>query len=745
MRWSRDRRTAIAEGVRHRLLPGLLLAATAVLPAGAVEIERRIDLIDRDRMLTGRQDELVVPVIVPPLPLLERTELRLNFSNALAVLPDRSQLEVSLNGRPLAALPLHAAQGSVAATMDIPAESFVVGRNELRIAARQNHRLGCSGEAFGELWTKLHKDGSGLTLTAAADASMLDPERIGGVLGASLYDHEAFTIATAHRPGDPAALDQAARIVQAVALARGARPLPVDVLDLSLSGGVDLSAWNRLAGRNVALIGTVGELLGLLDPADMDELAGGRVLIRRLPADPAHLALIFTGNDAAAIDRAIADFVRTAQPAAAPPGEVTLASGTTRVTRLGFTTKEIVLGATRPVELSFSLPPTFYAGDGQKLELYLNFAYAAGLAATSALFVEVNGIDANMIRLDRPEGAIVENAKTNLTLGMFKPGLNTITLRPSLDPLDKAACASDVPMLSIFDDSRLELPEVAQLAHGGEIKSLTDQAFPYAQQASAMLFTDQDTRSLGAGLSLLGRLAQAHGAPLTDLRLAGGAEDRERHLIVVGPTGSLPAALATLVAPARPAVAGLDAGQPPADPGSTLADERSRWKERLKEGGDGQDEGVLGRVRSLLLGVARAQSKLVTPERSLEAQTSATDGGEAFLVEAASPWNERRVVTILTAEAPEDLEQGARRFIDAEVWQHLGGDRARWHASSNDVVSTRTHPPFPLAPPQPIIGQWRLVVLTWLAQNRWVWVALVLGMLALTSLVTSFVLSRRKS
>ena len=405
-----------------------------------------------------------------------------------------------------------------------------------------------------------------------------------------------------------------------------------------------------------------------------------------------------------------------------------------------------MLGTTRPVELRFSLPPTFYAGDGQKLELYLNFAYAAGLAATSALFVEVNGIDANMIRLDRPEGAIVENAKTNLTLGMFKPGLNTITLRPALDPLDKAACAGDVPMLSVFDDSRLKLPEVAQLAHGGELKSLTDQAFPYAQQASAMLFADQDPRSLGAGLSLLGRLAQAHGAPLADLRLAAGADDRERHLIVVGRAGSLPAALTPLVGPAaRPAVAGTDPAQPPAETGSTMADERSRWKERLKESGDGQDDGVLGKLRGLLLGAARAQSRLVSPEHSLEPQTTANDGGEAFLIEAASPWNERRVVTILTADAPEDLEQGARRFIDAEVWQQLGGDRARWHASSDDVVSTRTHPPFALEPPQPVIGQLRLVVLTWLAQNRWVWVGLVLGMLALASMVTSFVLSRRKS
>ena len=61
------------------------------------------------------------------------------------------------------------------------------------------------------------------------------------------------------------------------------------------------------------------------------------------------------------------------------------------------------------------------------------------------------------------------------------------------------------------------------------------------------------------------------------------------------------------------------------------------------------------------------------------------------------------------------------------------------------MVSTRTHPPFALEPPQPVIGQLRLVVLTWLAQNRWVWVGLVLGMLALASMVTSFVLSRRKS
>ena len=57
---------------------------------------------------------------------------------------------------------------------------------------------------------------------------------------------------------------------------------------------------------------------------------------------------------------------------------------------LGFRTREMSIGTTRPVLIRFRLPPTFYASDGQHMDLVLNYAYAAGLAATSALVVQVN-------------------------------------------------------------------------------------------------------------------------------------------------------------------------------------------------------------------------------------------------------------------------------------------------------------------------------------------------------------------
>ena len=128
----------------------LLAATTALLLTSLTNAaaEQPVPLFQEDINLQGSSDNLVLPFIVPPGQRFDRATLDLAYSNALAVLPDQSGLDVSLNGKPLATLPLIGAQGPAGASIELPASAFVPGRNEFRFQTRQTHRLTCSRDRF---------------------------------------------------------------------------------------------------------------------------------------------------------------------------------------------------------------------------------------------------------------------------------------------------------------------------------------------------------------------------------------------------------------------------------------------------------------------------------------------------------------------------------------------------------------------------------------------------------------------
>ncbi|WP_027133799.1 cellulose biosynthesis cyclic di-GMP-binding regulatory protein BcsB [Geminicoccus roseus] len=693
-------------------------------PSGSV-----LPLLPDDLELAGGVDEVLVPFDLPPDQPFDRATLDLSYSNALAVLPDRSSLTLSLNGRALGDLPLVGAQGVAAAQIELPAGAFTPGRNELRFQARQSHRLACSRERFGELWTRLKRDGSTLTLQRSAMRRPLDPGQVHGLLAASTYDGEPFTIATGPDLAGPLGVELGSRVAQAVALVRGERPLQVEAMPLAKLD------WQDLAGRNLALIGTVGELAHLVGEEEAAALAEGRMLVRRLPGDPDHVALLFAGGDPAAVRRAVEGFVATAaRPIDPPPFPEIPGAADLELAELGFRTREMPIGTTRPVLIRFRLPPTFYASDGQHMDLVLNYAYAAGLAATSALVVQVNDIPANMIRLDHMGGKIVDGARINLSLGMFHPGLNTIAIHPVLDPASPAACAGNGPALSLFDDSRVAMPAYARLAHGGQLHDLVDDAFPYGQEAADVMVSSRDAEAMGAAWTLLGKLAQRRGEVLDQLGFVPPGTVSDRHLLAVGTVGELPPSLT-----AKLDLAWTEPGptKPKAAPAPVASDPRDRWKDRV------EDEGTLWqRALRTMISVAGADPAATVPERP-PVEMAPGSGGTA-LIEIASPWAAQRVATVLVADRAEHLAPGIARLIAEPLWSRLGGDRARWRAEADDVVGEQRNPPFALASPEADPDQWRLAALTWLAQNRWTWLGLMLGTLVLASMMTSLALRLRR-
>ena len=698
-----------------------------------------IPLLAHDLDLHGSQDEAVVPFNLAPGDEFTGATLALSYSNALAVLPDRSRLALTLNGKPLTDLPLVGAQGAAGAEIDLPPGLFRTGRNELGIALAQAHRLTCSRERFGELWTKLKRDGTSLALHRPGPRAAVTADGLVGLLSASAYDGEPLAIAAAASLAGPAGVELGARVAQAVALVRGDRPLTVAALPF------EKLDWPALHGRNHVLLGQIDEFRRLLDPASFAQLAAERMLVRRLPGDPDHLAILFAGEDPAAVGRTVEGFVAgAARPLDPPPLPEIDGGAVLTLAELGFRTRELPLGVTEPLDLTFRLPPSFYAADGQRLELALNYAYAGGLQPTSALVIEVNGIPANMIRLDDPRGRIVDGARVDLTLGMFHPGINRISIHPMLDPTSTKTCDSAAPMLSLFEDGRITMPDFARLTHGGQLYDLVDDGFPYGEEPAAVMVSARDPAALGAAWTFLGKLAQRRGEVLDRLSFVPPGATPTEHLIAVGTADELsPSLVARLdlpwTEPAEPPAVPVAAGAATTPVAASVPDPRAEWQSRI---GPEAGEGVLERLRRLV--VSAADADVATPVPQRPARPTAPGTGGAMLVEVASPWAAQRVATVLVADRADHLGPGLDRLIGPKVWPTLGGDRAQWQADSDQVVAERRNPPFILDTPEQDPGQLRLTVLTWLAQNRWTWLGLMLAAVTSASLMTSLALRMRR-
>jgi hypothetical protein len=307
-------------------------------------------------------------------------------------------------------------------------------------------------------------------------------------------------------------------------------------------------------------------------------------------------------------------------------------------------------------------------------------------------------------------------------------------------------------VLSLFDDSRLTMPEFARLTHGGDLRDLVDDAYPYGQEQAQVLVAGGDLATIGAAYTLLGKLSQRRGELLGKLEFVPVGAMPRGHLIAVGTPDTLPPSLvSTLGVPWRgeedavpvalsPSVAGVTA----VPIAASVPDPRDAWRSRLSEEPGHEGDTLLDRVRELLISGASAEGEEGRMIRPAASAASLSASGGAMLVEVASPWAAERIATVLIADKAANLEPGITEIIEEPRWTELGGDRARWRAHDGEVVAERLNARFVLDQPEPDPQQWRLTALTWLAQNRWAWLGLVLGTLMSTSLATSLLLRLRR-
>jgi hypothetical protein len=626
--------------------------------------------------ITGASASRSLSVAVSARERVSAATLHLVATNSVSLLTERSQLAVRVNDRTIAQLPLSSRQPELTADIRVPANLLRPGYNALTFAVAQHSTENCEDPDAPELWTEIDTNASTLQLQTGlkpltpvlADLDdLIDPKQAAG---------RSVAIVAATHPQNDLQLASGALLAQGVALRLRylAPDLHVQDAQSGTGGGVLPGlALGPLAASDVLLVGTRDALRPYLDPGIAAQIGGAFLGIYPKPDDARRFVLVISGRNDEEVNLAARTFAHRELPlprraAMAVNGldEVLAArysarqsiSGTRAHTfrELGF--KSRTLGAADRAEFEVLLPADIYAPEDAQVTLDLNFTEGAKMRQDSVLGIFLNDRFEQVIALDQQQGAVLRHYRVSIPLRSFRPGGNLLSFRPVLVPLVSDRCAVRETRnleLTLFDDSSLKLPPASHFTTLPDLKRFAESGFPYAVRPDgtnlALRVAAGDNDTLSAAWSLLAKLAQKQGQPLTATQVTLGAAHAGRQTILVGAVAALPHA--TL----RGA---------PWEPGHVvrIADASSSDAPSGDNAGDGFWESVRARFDPSAHAATQPADAALNADLPLSRQ----------LLIMQYRGNGGDTVTVLTAANAAELADGVGRLIEPNYWENLDGD-----------------------------------------------------------------------
>lgn len=609
---------------------------------------------------------------------IERTRsFQIALKNAVSVLPERSAVRLSINGRVLATLQARSPNGLAVLPVAIPSGLLVPGFNTVDISVAMTHRVDCSLAATYELWTLVDPARTGFLAPAVPMSAVRSIEDIAGEPLAE--DGTTRIHLRAASLDDAAAVGRAGRFVAALVSRAGlARPV-VDAGPAAGQGaGFDLllttTGSRDDVTRNLKILGREDEVAFARDPATD------------------RLVLVVSGTDDADLDRRVAAFAgkATRAPAVAAVGEMTVEEGTRRsFADLGLPT-DAFSGRHYTQALDVVLPSDFYPANYDRAQMLIDGAYGANLDPDSDIVFRVNGALVSSLRLGPNRGGLLQHEMVELPLRFFHPGHNVIALEantatPADRQCDTAAMQRDV-RFTLAGSSEVVFPRFAHLGTVPQIPgAMAGTAVGRERGAIDLYLAQSDAATVGSGLTVLANMAGARRTGVAPIVHFEPPRSGDAPGLVVGPYAALPAALAAPVRALMAAPAQDGAGVAPASTEASPDAGRLDWRRLVAEarrglknqgfffGSDEDAQAVPYSDRSLLIAA-------IDP-RPVDRKLAGMDVPH-FTTDTAQ-W------LVVTANEGTTLREGLRRLVADGQWSGLEGRAASLDVDSGHLAAVQ--------------------------------------------------------
>lgn len=657
--------------------------------------------------LRGADGRYKLKLPIPYRLEIEDAKLEMVYTNSISLQP-RSQLAVTLNERILAQLPIRAEQPDNAARIALPVASLnAPGYSDLGFRASHHYTYECEDPSAPELYSQVDATQSLLrikTRRLPIESSLAKLSQVfDGKLWLDRYDME-LVVPSGSLARDASMREAAAQASQAIANKFVFLPVTVNVTETGgMARAPESDPQARFPGLNlpggswdVVLMGTRDELASVASPAMLSRIREGYLGLFPSDQDPTRAVLVVSGlnsaqvlqaakvlnlNDIALPDRpevSISELTMDEGYRRTQPTQVE--SGWTSFANLGFKTTTMRGMYPAVARLEFWGFREMFDPNTPYVEAELNFAYGAGFDKKSSLNILLNGDFVQALPLQQKGGDQLWHASVRIPTMSVRPGNNVMTFVPTMIGEDVGGkCQpifTDHLFVSVFEDSRIELPPLSDYMAFPDLTLMTRIGLPYTRFADGMhtgvMITDMRPANLSSAFTLIAKLRQVHKAPLTALRFVSAQDDLSTldGLIVVGDIGSLPNSVLKELSAFLP-------GQ--------------RWQTLQ-----------VGTIRETDVGhgAKRWIDQPLTPfaelshvENPATARATFSEGlGESTGIVQYMSQDFDMPITVLTAATPDRLHAGAFRLAEHETWSALAGAATLWSTDGEAIAQA-----FPVA------------------------------------------------
>ena len=588
-------KSRLATSVVPVLLLGLLLGdspriAHAAQPAGAVQLpaqpsgaaasaastasgsfDHTLTLADAGMhdalVLRGGGASRTVGFTVPPNESVKTATLKLRYAFSPALLPDVSQLNVSLNGTLVASLAVRAAANAsmpgapLESALALPA-ALLAHENQLVFEFIGHSSAQCEDPTNPALWARVESSSTinlaGSLLTPANDLASLplpfyDP-------GASLHPEVPIVFLA---PPSPKAIEAAGIVASWLGVVGGPHPVRFMV-----------SIGTIPAGNAIVFAESAAQVPASLGVA---AIAGPTVATGRNPSDPYSSVLLIAGGDA---DQLLSAAMALALHGDSWQGPQVLVGGFTRpalrelddaprwlsadrekaaslgeAAEISGESGELQGDGSIPLNATLRLPPDLDLnyGDRRNLAFHLDYRYnGVPLGEGSTLQIYVNGAYVSSTPMPHTDKASqVLETVIPVPVADLRPFANTISFQFAFQPAKSGQCAAAPPHFegAVLRDSYLDIAEIPHWTELPNLALFAGAGYPFTRRAdladTAVVLPDQPTaRELGMFLAMMGHFGAQTGYPAINVMVtdaAGMAADGARDYLVIGTAEDQPA------------------------------------------------------------------------------------------------------------------------------------------------------------------------------------------------------------